>query len=536
MNKESQIFIDYLELQDIKLDNKEFDFQIETHPNFPSLLAFHDALNFFNIPNIAVRIPNKDLSQLPIHFVAQVSGPAGSELALVEKREDELEVTFAEKKKLLLPTEEFIRAWSGIVLVAESDEHHVKQQPKKDIGFIVFALICVLTLFWVSIPAAIFSAVIFTGVFFAKEAVSQELSIDTNFSSKFCNISAQSDCTSVIQSDDFKLFGTIGLSDFSILYFVGQLVAFSALLLREATADFFLFSVAISTVIVPVTMASIYYQWRVAKKWCVVCLAIISTLYLQSGYSFWYYQANDLNFDFYNSSLILYLVSFLLVTVAWLTMKPFLNRFFELKDDHKKLFKFKRNYSMFKSELVAQKRTNYATLPANFIVGNPEAPLKLSIVTNPFCKFCKEAHFELDDLLKKYPEQLCLNVLFLFDPNVPSDATSEGLHYRLVDIYHNDGDRKFMDALSDWFRDNDYDAWKKKYGEFNGDKDLISDIFITQRDSHKENEVLFTPTITLGNYRYPQAYEKSDIPLFIQDLLEDNDILLAPKDNLIFTN
>ena len=324
MNKESQIFIDYLELQNIKLDNKEFDFQIETHPNFPSLLAFHDALNFFNVPNVAVRIPDKDLSQLPVHFVAQVNGPAGSELALVEKKENELEVTFAENKKFMLSTQDFKIAWTGIVLVAESDEHTMKRQYRKDTGYIIFSLISVFTLLLVSVPAAIFSALIFTGIFFAKEALSQELSIDTNFSSKFCNISAQSDCTSVIQSDDFKLFGTIGLSDFSILYFAGQLIAFSAFLLRGSEADFFLFSLVVAVIIVPITLASIYYQWRVAKKWCVVCLAIISVLYVQSGYSFWYYQTNELNFDFYSASLILYLVSFLLGVKVVLQYKHFL--------------------------------------------------------------------------------------------------------------------------------------------------------------------------------------------------------------------
>jgi len=534
---ESQVFIDYLELENIKLDQKEFDFQIETHPNFPSLLAFHDALNFFKVPNIAVRIPNKDLSQLPVHFIAQVQGPSGSELALVEKKEDDIEVTFAEKKKFTLSTNDFKNTWSGIVLVAESDDHMVKSKSKKDVGFLVFSAISVLTMLFVSIPIAIFSAFIFAGIFFAKEAISQELSIDTNFSSKFCNISAQSDFSTVIKSDSFKLFGNIGLSDFSILYFSGQLLAFLVLLLTQAEVDFFLFTLFGSLLIVPVTLASIYYQWRIAKKWRVVCLAIISILYLQSGFSFWYYQSNELSFDFNTASLGLYLVSFLLVTIAWLSIKPFLNRFFELKDDHKKLFTFKRNYSMFKSELLSQKKTDYTSLPAHFIVGNPDAPLKLSIVTNPFCKYCKEAHFELDDLLKRHPDQLCLTVLFLFDLEVPSNDSSAELHYRLADIYMNEGDRTFMGALGDWFANKDYEAWSKKYGKFHGDKDVISNIFITQRNSHKENEVLFTPTITPGNYRYPQAYEKGDIPLFLQDLLEeDQDILLTPKKALIYAN
>ena len=209
MNKESLIFIDYLELENIKLDHKEFDFQIETHPDFPSLLAFHDALNFFNVPNIAVRIQDKDTSQLPQRFIAQVSGPAGTELALTEKKEHEIHVTFAENKKIVYSVEKFQNFWSGIVLVAESDDHLVKPKSQKDIGFISLSIIATLLMLFVSIPLAIFTLLIFIGIFFAKEAVSQELNVNTNFSSKFCNISAQSDCTSVIQSDSFKLFRTI---------------------------------------------------------------------------------------------------------------------------------------------------------------------------------------------------------------------------------------------------------------------------------------------------------------------------------------
>lgn len=536
MNKESQIFIDYLAIQNIKLDNNEFDFQIETHPDFPSLLAFHDALNFFKVPNIAVQIEDKDVTDLPQYFIAQVQGPSGSELAMVEKKEQEMHVTFAEEKKIIYSIEKFQYFWSGVVLVAENDDRLIQRKAQKDVGFVALSILGTVLMLFVSIPLAIFSILIFAGIFFAKEAVSQELSINTNFSSKFCNISAQSDCTSVIQSDSFKLFGTIGLSDFSILYFTGQLVAYWALILYQAEAYFFTYTLVGTFAIIPISIASIYYQWRVAKKWCIVCLAIISVLYVESGFSFWVYQTSELSFYFSNISLMIYLLSFLIVTMAWLAIKPLLNQYFDLKNEHKKLFKFKRNYAMFKKELLSQQETMYTQLPSDLIVGNPQAPLKLSIVTNPFCKYCKEAHFQLEELLEQYPEEISLNVLFLFDPEIASTTTSEELHYRLIDIYHYHGPQKFMEALGEWFKHKKFDKWIAKYGGLEGEKEAIKKIFLEQNISNTNNQVLFTPTITLGNYRFPLSYEKNDIQLFIQDLLEDQDILITTNDKLSYAH
>ena len=49
-NSELEAVCSYAQSQNIKIDKEEFKFQVETHPNFPSLLAFTDALTFFNIP------------------------------------------------------------------------------------------------------------------------------------------------------------------------------------------------------------------------------------------------------------------------------------------------------------------------------------------------------------------------------------------------------------------------------------------------------------------------------------------------------
>lgn len=53
MNNSHPIFL-YLKKQNIQVDKSEFQFQLQSHPDFPNLLAIVDTLNFFDISAGAV--------------------------------------------------------------------------------------------------------------------------------------------------------------------------------------------------------------------------------------------------------------------------------------------------------------------------------------------------------------------------------------------------------------------------------------------------------------------------------------------------
>ena len=45
--KEYGYLFNYLETENIKIDQEEFTFQVQSHPEYPSLLAISDTLSFF---------------------------------------------------------------------------------------------------------------------------------------------------------------------------------------------------------------------------------------------------------------------------------------------------------------------------------------------------------------------------------------------------------------------------------------------------------------------------------------------------------
>jgi ABC-type bacteriocin/lantibiotic exporter with double-glycine peptidase domain len=122
--KDNLFFLNYLKAEKIYFDNEEFNFQLTTHPEYPSLLAYHDALSFFNIPNITVKIEDKDISNLPDYFVGEIQ----SKLAFVKKKSNSFNVDFGDGKNNDFSIKEFNNLWSGVVLAAENGVDEKKKR------------------------------------------------------------------------------------------------------------------------------------------------------------------------------------------------------------------------------------------------------------------------------------------------------------------------------------------------------------------------------------------------------------------------
>lgn len=56
----------------LKLDKQEFLFQFNSHPNYPSALAFSDTLNFMGVRNDAYELDKEYWDELPEEFIAIV--------------------------------------------------------------------------------------------------------------------------------------------------------------------------------------------------------------------------------------------------------------------------------------------------------------------------------------------------------------------------------------------------------------------------------------------------------------------------------
>ena len=525
--KDNLFFLNYLKAEKIYFDNEEFNFQLTTHPEYPSLLAYHDALSFFNIPNITVKIEDKDISNLPDYFVGEIQ----SKLAFVKKKSNSFNVDFGDGKNNDFSIKEFNNLWSGVVLAAENgvDEKKKRKINTSLLGGI-FSILFIVVISFFSFNLSIFSFFILCGLFFSTEAVKQDLNIESDFSNKFCNISTETDCSKIIKSNSFKLFDYFGLSDISIVFFSGQLLSLFWGGRLGFVMEFFVFSVGVLFLSVPILFASLFYQWRIAKKWCVICLGIISILIIELLYcTFYGKEFTLLDFSFRKELVILFLASFIISLIGWLLIKPFMSSYFNLKSENKKLFKFKRNYNLFKNTLISERKVDYQNLQSDLFLGNKDAKLKLTLVTNPLCKFCKDTHGVIEQLIKKHSNDIRINIFFNFyaeNNNSNKKDLIKNLHFKLIENYLNKGQDLFLESLGDWFSNKDYGNWFNKFGEIlSNDKEYI-ELLKKQYDQNTENKVQFTPSVFVGEFSYPTIYDQKDILLYIDDLLEDEEILV----------
>ena len=69
MTEDFNYLFQYLEKEKIAIDKKEFEFQIQSHPDYPSLLSIADTLSFFNINNGVMRLDSSEIELLPELFI-----------------------------------------------------------------------------------------------------------------------------------------------------------------------------------------------------------------------------------------------------------------------------------------------------------------------------------------------------------------------------------------------------------------------------------------------------------------------------------
>ncbi|WP_348797969.1 vitamin K epoxide reductase family protein [Flavobacterium adhaerens] len=522
-NELLNLFMKYLKKIDISLDQAEFKFQIESHPDYPSLLSYHDALTFFKIENLVAKIEVDDIDTLPDIYISEFMNEHPSEklLAIVSKDDRSYSLEFENGSKETLNREKFISRWCGLVLIAEKEQGYKASTPKKKFRSLINITILILILIIISRFSYTATALLLLcalGVFLSIEALKESFDIKSNFTG-ICNMSASLSCESVIKKGNVSILNGLKMTDLSIIFFTGQLIM--TFILTIAGLQKFMFSANLIILIVsfPVTIFSMYYQYKIQKQWCPICISIIITLYLQFALIL-ICERNLIHSHIDNYSISLFVLCFILPLFYWPDLKNGIKGFFANKFENLDLIKFKRNYELFRLAIENSEQYNYKNLRSPIFLGTTDTALKITLNTNLFCGYCAKAHQDIEEIINKYQSQIYINVRFNYNP-AQFDTKAKNLYGRMLEIYNTDGQQKFLESLGYWFNHKDYDLWIKKYFEPN-DPESFTPVLSRMFQQNMESNLLFTPAILIGNSILPKMYMTGDLKYYIADLLEDN--------------
>lgn len=325
----------YIKSEGIKLNLQEFLFRAKNHPEYPSLLAITDCLSFFKIDNGIISVESPKIGLLPDRYVTLLKNENGQpQLYFIEKIDD-VYYHLIGKKNTEISKSELESRWSNLVLLLEKSKAKEKgigienNYSKFFPSIYIFMFLYLLIQFDTSSQSKLFFIFPVMGILFSVASVKELLGIQHELLYRFCNITVSSSCATVVGSTKWKIFEIVNFSDLSMVFFTSQFITLVVFLLSGNATIYFNIQQILLLSAVPVLLLSAYYQKFVEKKWCPICLVIISIIILEIGYLFVF---QNITFTFSVFSIVLYGLVFMSVLIVWSALKKLLTNLKVLKE------------------------------------------------------------------------------------------------------------------------------------------------------------------------------------------------------------
>lgn len=213
--------------------------------------------------------------------------------------------------------------------------------------------------------------------------------------------------------------------------------------------------------------------------------------------------------------------SFLFLISIWMFLKPALKKQQELEVLQLEHFKFKRNAKLFTTALQSSNHIDtHISGIEEISFGNKEAKLQIVLVTNPLCFFCKESHKVIHKIFNTYSNDTRIITRF----NISTANVEENLGLKisneLIEIFKTKDEKICKNALDEIYSDVDSDNWLKKWKSSSKINHL--ETFEKEKEWCTKNKINFTPAVFINGYLFPKEYKISDLPFFIDSLLEQH--------------
>lgn len=515
----------FLEKEDFKVNLKELKFQLLSHPSYPSLHSLTGVLSHFGIDNLALKVPldMHTLEQTPSHFISLTQD---RQFMLVSRVGNKFGLLLENKEKKIVGASDFLKDWSGIVVAAEFDDESKQVANNRSYNSLSYGIYL--------LTGLILFSVIFTwnpnwfqtlqlglslcGLLISILIINRELGLKSKIADAFCSDSDSTSCDDVLNAKGATFFNFLKLSDLSVIYFLGLIIGWVFVLAFDQMSSII---TLINVLAVLVTLYSIYYQYKIIKKWCPLCLGVVAVLWTQFGVLIIRgIDIEDTLLNMAGSSAVAF--SFLLAASIWIFIRPLLNGKYELEKLKIEHYKFKRNFDLFLS--VLNKGTHLEPdLPTyrekEIVLGNIQAKVSILLVTSPQCYYCKAAHRELENVLVRNLDEI--NLTFRFNVNA-KDKSDVGNRVcsRLLELHETQPTKTLLKAMQEAYSDDsNLPKWLMEWGE-PVNHEVYSAVLIEQQKWCIENEVHFTPAVYINGKEFPKVYNRTDLSFFIEDLTE----------------
>ncbi len=499
--------VSYFQAEKIKVSQSELELQLFSHPHTPSLYAVSETLNFLNISNVAAKIDQNQINELPEHFLAFLDDPEkGAYFSHVRQNGSKV---YLNANKTGMTKEEFGKKWNGIILLAEQEKNPVISKGRWMIwSAVLLALLSTLVL-WPNFYALTFLLMGMAGLYISNEIFETSHDRSTNFGKKICGQKEESGCNKILKSQNYNL-GAFSLND---LLFAFLLSTMGLLLLSVGFGDAHLIVYLIALIFV---LSTILIQAFVLKAWCRLCLLSSSVIIVQASlilgqlYPFKIALSNEVAVLLKDGTVLglLFMIT-LLVTHNFRKLK---SQNYSLSLKHIELLQFKRSPETINRALVDTKELTNTAGARQLIFGNPEVAPIIVLVLSTSCGYCKNAFEKFLDLYHRNGlENSFKLVLNHYDE---TSSKRNDVAATMINCYRTHGADKFLKMMDGWFKHRNTDQFLMEHVSEFTDEDY--QILAEHREWCKKNELFYTPILIVSNKIVPHYYDAT----FLDDILE----------------
>jgi hypothetical protein len=505
----------YLEINHFSSQKKVFEDLFQSHPNYPSVFAITDTLDLLAIENVAINVLKEQLIELPDSFLAIFN----QRLVLVSKTPSLINIETEKGEQLNLSFNEFIEDWSGIIIAVEPNTIIIREGGNRNFRGLLFCLpaiaLIALSVFYYRYGLAdfIFLFTSLSGLIFSVFIVQEKLDFKNEIVSKFCNITFNTSCDSVIKSEKGEFNKWLSFSDLPVLFFSVNTLS---LLLQPAGSSNVIGILSFFSL--PVIVYSIWLQKIQLKKWCALCLAVSFLLVLQS--IIWVFVKQSF-LGLSLTGLFAYSFSLISITSLWLAIKPILESKNKTDQSLKDLKKFKRNFDVFNFLSKEIPVMEGCSQLEGLQFGSSNADVKLILILSPSCGHCHKACQEAFELVAKYPKKIFLNILFNINPE-NYDNPYKVVVESLLAINNSDVN-KLQDAIADWhIKQIGLEAWKDKW-KVDAASIRVNHQIEQQYKWCLGNEFNYTPVKIVNGKLFPNEYSVNELKYFLNSFSEEKE-------------
>ena len=515
----TNILTSFLELLRVKHTKKFTHKYYNEHPHKHNLYGLSTMLSDYRVESIAIKTEDKetDLFNIDLPFIAHT----GDGFVVMSEADSENVSYLWNEKKITIPFSQFIQSWSGVALLAEvspcSIEPNYIENRNKELftsaqkgllaiaGILIFGLAYIRQELFTDLGITLLLFINLTGIYICYLLVLKSEHLHSQYADKICSLFSKRDCNNVLESPAAKLWGVFSWAAIGLGYFIATTLL---LLFFPQTVSL----VAILNIFtLPYAFWSVWYQKVKARQWCPLCLIVMVQLWALFIINLVFGFIQFPEFALTTLMPLLMVGSVYALCVFTLTLIiPKLTKSGELESIKQEINSIKANEKVFDILLKEQSLYEVSNVDSQFFFGNPEADLKITIFTNPFCNPCATMHKRVKKLLRETDGVFCVQYIFA---SFYSD-------FSFIDKYlvatHLQKERdEFERIVADWFERG------KPLGEAffsNLGLDIEDPKIEAELQKHKawtkKSQLRATPTILVNGYKLPDNYKIEDLRYF----------------------